>query len=136
MNILLDPEKSPNEWLKKADDDLRAATQLIRLTDDCPLEIVCFHVQQCIEKSIKAVLIHREIDFPKIHDIGKILSLLPSDVLLPIDVVMAETLTVYATTMRYPGDWGPVEREEAAKAVDLARRIRNLVDKIVCSSLP
>lgn len=45
------------EWLMKAENDLTAATHLLKLEAECPRDIVCFHAQQCIEKYLKAALV-------------------------------------------------------------------------------
>ncbi|HKI37934.1 MAG TPA: HEPN domain-containing protein, partial [Gemmataceae bacterium] len=47
------------EWIVKADRDLKAATQILKLGKDAAAETVCFHTQQCIEKYLKAVLVGR-----------------------------------------------------------------------------
>jgi HEPN domain-containing protein len=93
--------------------------------DDCPYTTVCFHAQQCIEKYIKALLVHRGIDFPKTHDLGRLVRFLPPDVAMPLSKSEAEILTDYATVTRYPGDWVPVTRVEAQEAVHLAQRVRD-----------
>jgi HEPN domain-containing protein len=36
---------------------------------------LCFDAQHAAEKAIKAVLVHRSVDFPKTHDIGRLLTL-------------------------------------------------------------
>ncbi len=44
------------EWVAKAEGDLRAAAQILKIEKDCPTETVVFHAQQCVEKYLKAVL--------------------------------------------------------------------------------
>ncbi len=60
------------EWVKKAEQDMQAAVQLLSLGNVSPIEVVCFHSQQCIEKFLKSVLVLYQIPVPKIHDIEKI----------------------------------------------------------------
>jgi HEPN domain-containing protein len=64
----------------KAKADLEAANVLYKklLDGDSNLdqEIICFHLQQCTEKLLKAVLSKNEIYFPKIHDLETLLFLL------------------------------------------------------------
>jgi len=60
------------------------------------------NAQQCVEKYLKAFLVSKEIDFPKTHDVEKILALFPEDVQLPVSVEEQRTLTSYATFTRYP----------------------------------
>ena len=43
------------QWLQKASHDLINAEHTLKLPDDeCPLDTVCFHAQQCAEKYLKA----------------------------------------------------------------------------------
>ncbi|MBL7966507.1 MAG: HEPN domain-containing protein [Prolixibacteraceae bacterium] len=64
----------------KAKADLEAANVLYKklMEGDSNLdqEIICFHLQQCAEKLLKAVLSKNEIYFPKIHDLETLLYLL------------------------------------------------------------
>jgi hypothetical protein len=39
------------EWIIKADHDLTAAAQILKLGKATPAETVCFHAQQCVENS-------------------------------------------------------------------------------------
>lgn len=63
------------QWLGKAQQDLRAATVLLsgELEDFDP---VGFHAQQAAEKFIKAVLVRHQIEFPKTHDLARLRKLL------------------------------------------------------------
>ena len=55
------------EWLESALMDLRS---LEKIVDDAFLTpVVCFHAQQCVEKSLKAVLENDEANVPKTHDV-------------------------------------------------------------------
>jgi HEPN domain-containing protein len=113
--------KLARQWLAKAEEDLVAAHHLLKLADDeCPFTAVAFHAQQCVEKCLKALLTARGIDFPKIHDIGELIEMLPSDGRPPLGVLVQEKLTDYATVSRYPGDDAPLGRVEAAEAVEAA----------------
>ena len=47
-------KKISDEWLKAAKDDLRVADKII--ADETLTHMVAFHSQQCIEKSLKAVM--------------------------------------------------------------------------------
>lgn len=46
------------EWIVKAEHDLTAAVQILKLGKAAPTEAVCFHAQQCVEKYLKAVLVY------------------------------------------------------------------------------
>jgi HEPN domain-containing protein len=119
------------EWIAKAETDLKAAVYMLEMDDECPADTVGFHAQQCVEKYLKAFLVWKEIDFPKTHDIEKILALFPDAVRLPVSVEEQRTLTNYATVTRYPGDYEPVTLSEAKRAVRIARRVRRHLRKLL-----
>jgi HEPN domain-containing protein len=121
------------QWVEKADNDLKTAEHTLSLADDeCPYDTVCFHAQQCAEKYIKGLLAHLAIDFPKSHDIGELVELLPSEMHPQISVREQEQLTDHAVATRYPGDWEPLTRCDAKAAVALAHQVR----KSIRSHLP
>ena len=115
------------QWVQKAENDLRNAEHTLTMGEDCPYDTVCFHAQQCVEKYIKALLTHLSIDFPKIHDIRELSTLLPPDLRPPLSVAEQERLTYYAVETRYPGVWEPFTRIEAEAAVATARRLRESI---------
>jgi len=112
------------QWVQKAENDLTAAVQTLKLARAAPTDVVCFHAQQCVEKYLKALLVNHEIDFPKSHSIARLLELLPLRVRPPLSQVEQLRLTDYATVTRYPGDYTPIPLTEARAAVRIARRVR------------
>jgi HEPN domain-containing protein len=112
------------QWVEKAESDFTSAVHLLGLKQNCPTDSVCFHVQQCIEKYLKASLVLHGIDFGRTHHIGALMELLPEDSRPEMSVEEQERLTDYAVTTRYPGDYDPITLTEARKAVQLARRTR------------
>lgn len=82
-----------SEWIYRAEGDLKNATHVLMLRRQCPTETVAFHAQQCVEKYIKAALTFYEIEFPKVHDIEKLVRLLPPDALAVFPVTEQRTLT-------------------------------------------
>ncbi len=84
-------------------------------------EDACFHAQQCAEKALKALLLYREIAFPKTHTIEVLLDLLKTQgVSIPNGVDEAFELSEYAVQTRYPGEWEPVTKAEARRAIEQA----------------
>ena len=68
------------------------------------LEDLCFEAQQAAEKAIKAVMMKRNIEFPYVHDLGRLLTLLEqAGEGVPPAVAKAGELTPYAVDTRYPG---------------------------------
>ena len=119
------------EWVSKAENDLKNAVHTLEMDDECPTDTVGFHAQQCVEKYLKAFLVLEDIDFPKTHDIGKIVALLPGRVRVPLTVEEQRHLTNYATVTRYPGDYVEISLNEARKAVRIARRVRAHLRKLL-----
>lgn len=116
MNAPVDPKTFARAWISKAEADFRAARLLLAAGKECPAHVVCFHAQQCVEKYLKAALCLRGVDFPKIHDIGELVSRLPAGLALPLSAEEQEKLTEYAVDSRYPG----LEREIDLKETTLA----------------
>jgi HEPN domain-containing protein len=117
------------QWLQKAENDLKNATYTLQMGEDCPTDTVCFHAQQCVEKYVKALLVCNGIDFPRTHDIGQLMTLLPGESRPTLTLEEQARLTDYATVTRYPGDYEPILLSETQRAVRLARRVRSAIRK-------
>ncbi|MBM4249030.1 MAG: HEPN domain-containing protein [Euryarchaeota archaeon] len=122
-------EEWVSDWVEKAELDFRAAEYLLTMGRRCPFGIVCYHAQQCVEKYIKALLVHMGVSFPWTHDIGDLVSLLPAGTDIPLDEREQELLTAYAALSRYPGPLEAPGPERAEEAVKLARRVRRAIRK-------
>lgn len=124
MTKLLEKKRLARQWLEKAEGDLVSAEHLLKLSDSlCRFDVVCFHAQQCAEKSLKGFLFFRRIPFERIHDLGELLELCVGDPKLIQKLDKIDTLTPYAVETRYPGEWEPFDRRKAEEAVTLARRV-------------
>ena len=99
--------KEFEKWFKKAEQDLFTIEALLKL-ENCPPEICCFHAQQAAEKYLKAYLISKQVSFPKIHDLIKLV-LFCTNVNPTFSALqnIALELTDYAVTPRYPDDTRP-----------------------------
>jgi HEPN domain-containing protein len=117
------------QWAQKADNDLTTAAHTLKLGESCPTDTVCFHAQQCVEKYVKALLVWHEIDFPKTHNLGALIALVPPRVRPDLTPEEQERLTDYATVTRYPGDYDIIPLAEAQQAVAIARRVRAQIRK-------
>ncbi|MBI4041987.1 MAG: HEPN domain-containing protein [Deltaproteobacteria bacterium] len=116
------PPGAPEEWLRHAMNDL-AFSQLGLRSEEEFLEQVCFHAQQAVEKSLKAVLLHKDISFPLTHDVEELVTLLRKHkIRLPTWAKGLAALTPYAVETRYPGYWEPFSITEGKEAVSLAKR--------------
>jgi HEPN domain-containing protein len=115
------------QWLDKAAADFDAAKQLSTQGGRFR-EIVAFHCQQAVEKYLKALLVRRQIEFPKTHDIAKLL-----DRVATVDAGIAESLrdadalTPFGVETRYPSDAPEVPPGGEVETIDMARVVRNAV---------
>jgi HEPN domain-containing protein len=118
-------EELVREWLKKAENDLKSA-QVLLAAEEGLLDTACFHAQQVAEKSLKALLTARGVEFPKTHVLLFLVNLF-NDADINLFREKLDRLTDYAVEARYPGDYLEPEREEAEEAVRLAHDIFHLV---------
>lgn len=129
--------KSPDEarrelyekWMRRADEDLSVAEQL--LSDEVPyFGSIGFHAQQAAEKFLKAFLVWHQIEFPKTHDLNKLLQLVATrDKTISEALQEILVLTDYGVDTRYPADLSELNATEASQAVELARQTKNAVLK-------
>jgi HEPN domain-containing protein len=92
------------EWVDKAEADYAAALVMRRSRKKYSRDIVCFHLQQCVEKYLKARLIEGGIAFPKTHDLERLLDLAVA--IEPLWAVLRPAMaaiTDHAIESRYPG---------------------------------
>jgi HEPN domain-containing protein len=109
------------DWLGKAQGDLRAAEHLLEL-DLTDYFTAAFHAQQAAEKFLKAFLVRNQIPFPKTHDIRRLLDLCSqADPSLQSDLLSAAMLTPFGVEFRYPGQ--VADRVMASQAVEEAKRV-------------
>ncbi len=110
------------EWVRWAHADISVAA----LADDERIapEIVAFHAQQAAEKMLKALLVRRQVDFPRTHSIGTLLALCEEAGFRGAqEFIDASGLTRYAVATRYPSEEEPVGRLEAKDAATLAAQV-------------
>jgi HEPN domain-containing protein len=102
------------QLLRRAADDEAAAQAMLSL-EPVTDAIVGFHAQQAVEKSLKAVLAARDVDFPFVHDIGGLVDLCKeAGTSLPDELDGADRLTPYATGLRYDDDQPSIVARETA----------------------
>lgn len=129
MTGLPEEGRLARQWLEKAAGDLSSAKHLLILPDpECRFDVICFHAQQCSEKSLKAFLVLHKIPFERIHDLGELLELCTLDPNLIRELDLIDTLTPYAVETRYPGEWEPFDRAKAEEAVALAGKVYRAIE--------
>lgn len=115
----------PREWLNRAKSNLGLAKSRV---PNANLEDLCFEAQQRAEKALRAVLIRRGIEFPYVHDLAQLLSLLAEyGESVSADIREAAGLTPFAVITRYPGTARPVTEQEYERAVATAEAVERLL---------
>lgn len=127
------PEEDLKEWLKKATDDIKFASSI--LPDTTFYAHVCFFLQQSAEKFLKAYIIAKKLSFKKIHDLRKLLKTCENYKSSFSDLREdADFLSPFYIDTRYPVHWpAEVTKEEAEKALEAARKIKDFVESALKS---
>ena len=113
-------------WVYKAEEDYRTALTLVRIRKDPVPDNVCFSAQQCVEKYLKAFLVHYRKGFSKTHELVELLKFaLVVDPLLETIRTDVRELLPYAVAFRYPGE--EATREESQRAVLAMKNVRELL---------
>ena len=102
-------EKILKEWMEFAEMDFLTAKHLYEHMYPKPLEIICYHCHQTVEKLLKGVLISRGVTIEKTHDLGLLAEMLQE--YTEVDekyLEICDDLTPYGVKIRYPQelyDW-------------------------------
>lgn len=128
---------TPRDWINRAKSNfiLGTAFNTDNLPENLFLEDLCFELQQCVEKAIKAILVYSGIDFPKTHDISELLKIIKrkTTINIPDNIVLSAKLTSYAVKTRYP-NWNKITVEEYKEAIEIARNTLSWVEDIIDSN--
>lgn len=91
------------EWIDFAKMDFLTAKHLDEHMYPKPLEIICYHCQQSIEKLLKGVLISKGVTIKKTHDLGLLAEILGEyEAVDEKYLEMCDNLTPYGVKIRYP----------------------------------
>lgn len=111
------------QWMEKARHDLFTARRVLD-AEDGPTDTPCFHAQQTVEKTLKAILTAAGVRYERVHDLMPLLE--KSAFLVPelnqFREVCAQ-LSEYAVQIRYPSETADPDRTETDKAVQAAAEI-------------
>ena len=103
------------EWLSKAEQDYQTAITMARKRKKPAPDVVGFHSQQCAEKYLKAFIVSKKIDFPKTHDLIKLLEIaITKDPLIEISRADLRILNPFSVQFRYPGEVSTLEESKTA----------------------
>jgi len=115
-------------WCLKADNDLKAGKDELA-TGNPATDTVCFHMQQCVEKYLKAFLVSNGKEITPTHNLALVIqqciNIDPSFERLKL--INVALLTAYAVDLRYPDNFYMPTEPESQKAVGIAEDVRNFV---------
>ena len=94
------------EWLRFAEMDFVTANHLDKTLYPKPMEIICYHCQQCVEKYLKALIEYLGKEIEKTHDLGNLANSIEERIEVPhIVLVSCAKLTQYGVKIRYPQEF-------------------------------
>ena len=125
--------ETPTDWLSRAKSNLLRGKQYNPAEKEIYIEDFCFDLQQCVEKSLKAVLLSCGIDFPKTHDIACLITLIKNrtTVEVPENIEISKKLTgLFPMQTRYPCP-STIEIDDYNETVEIAENVYNWAKNIV-----
>jgi len=112
-----------DQWLARAQSNLDRA-RAGKTGDTILYEDLCFDCQQASEKSLKGLLVARDIESPHTHIIAALLQTLERNgIVIPDEIKASSDLTDYAVNTRYPGMYEPIRNDEYQEALVVAERV-------------
>ena len=97
-------------------------------------EIIAFHCQQAVEKYLKALLVRHQIEFPKTHDIAKLLDrVAAANANMAESLRNADVLKPFGVEVRYPSDAPELLPGGETEAIDMAPPRERFRDDLVYS---
>lgn len=117
-------------WLRWAEEDLALA---VHTASDADLVArgACVWAHQAAEKAIKALLVLRDIDPPKLHDLDRLAQRLPHGGGSAFDAIELPELTRWSIEGRYPADLDEATHADAVKVIAIATQILDLVRPLI-----
>lgn len=123
------------DWLLYAENDLKTAKAAL---DEGITNTACFHTQQTVEKCLKAILLDKEQEVPRTHDLLFLLEKAQSySPELSKFSENAKFLNQFYIPMRYPDAFpgsaaeSLPNRQDSERAIELAGEILNFVKSTI-----
>jgi len=122
---------SARDWLRHAASDLHLAR--IALPDpDVLRNQIAFHAQQTAEKALTAVLVARDVRFPRTHDLEALIQIVQlAGVPWPFAPATIGALSPFAVETRYPSGLAQITEAEASEAVETAATVLRWASQVV-----
>ena len=113
-----------SRWIMFAQKDYDAAYNMSLLHRPPPLEIICYHCRQSVEKILKAYTLAHSGPLIKTHDLESILKqCMEHDNQFGDFADICAVLTGYAIASRYPLDEDWINEQDMETAVENAKKI-------------
>lgn len=131
------PERTDiaRRWLRWAEEDLALAEHTA-----ADAEVVargaCVWAHQTAEKALKALLVLRDIDPPKLHDLDRLAQRLPEDEGTAFGSIRLPELTRWSIEGRYPADLDELTHADAVTAIAVARQVLDVVRSRIAVEAP
>ena len=123
------------EWIEIAEDDLASAEILFEHVRR-PLEIICYHCTQSIEKYLKGFLVYNDIVPLKTHDLPTLLDMCKNiDDRFKVIKTECDIMNRYGSNMRYPNKIEVLNEDakyciKSVKKVQKAKPIQDMIEFI------
>jgi HEPN domain-containing protein len=113
-------------WLRWADEDF-ALAEHTAADPGVVARGACVWAHQAAEKALKALLILRDIDPPKLHDLDRLAQRLPDGEGRAFVSIKLPELTRWAIEGRYPADMEEATQADGLAAISIARQVLDVV---------
>jgi len=119
------------DWIEKADHDLGSA-KLIYLHIPEYFDMIAFHCQQATEKYLKAILLYKEIEFDRTHNLIFLLELLSQKIEITEEYFdKAILLNGFSVQIRYPDHKIFMTKDELESAINISQDFRKFAIKTI-----
>ncbi len=127
-------KKTSEQWLKAAEDDLRVLARIA--SDEYLTHMMAFHSQQCIEKSLKAIIEEYELGHIRVHNLSRLFEIVRPKATFDADMVLIEKLDKLYIDARYPGELGLLPngkptREDAQRFYHFAQSLHDQIRQML-----
>jgi HEPN domain-containing protein len=120
---------TPKGWMMLGDRDYDAAAFLAANMHPKPLEIICFHCQQAVEKYLKGFLVIQDVDPPYTHDLIELGKLCEKyNASFSAIREMCDSITLYGVQPRYDSGRSITEAE-ASLVLQNVQTIKTFLQK-------
>lgn len=94
-------DKQPSYWIEIASHDHETVKILIK--ENGPVDVIIYHMHQCVEKLLKAKILEIGLIFPFIHDLKRLSAIILEKCQIPdgVSIALIE-LQDFQKNLRYP----------------------------------